>query len=123
MVSEVEFELHAVGIDLYADFAVEDLDAAAAPFGGFAEFGEVDAGEEHALGLEEQVIALFGVVVENVVGMLAVGAQEEVQELGREARRLDGQGEFGQEVLQPAPGLHRTPREADVFAFGGDLLL
>ena len=76
MVAEIQLELHPVGVDLHADLAVEDLDAAAAPLGGFAELREVDAREQHPLGLEQQVVALLGVVVEDVVGMLAVGAQE-----------------------------------------------
>ena len=121
MVAEIQLELHAVGVDLHADLAVEDLDAAAAPLRGFAELREVDAREQHPLGLEQQVVALLGIVVQDVVGVLAVGAQEEVEELGREARRTDRQREFRQQVLQTASGLHRTPCEADVLLFGGDL--
>ena len=49
---------------------------------GFAELREVDAREQHPLGLEQQVVALLGVVVQDVVGVLAVGAQEEVEEPG-----------------------------------------
>ena len=120
VVSEIQLELHPVGIDLHADLAVENLDAAATPLLRFAELREIDAREQHPLGFEQQVVALLGVVVQDVVGVLAVGAQEEVEEPGREARRMNRQRELRQQVLQTASGLHRTPCEADVLLFGGD---
>ena len=79
---EVQFVLHAVVVDLFADLAVEYPDARPAPAVRVAELGEEHPREDEPLGLEQQVVALGREVARDMFRMAVVVFEKMQEEIG-----------------------------------------
>ena len=115
VVVEVQFVLHAVVVDLFADLAVEYPDARLAPAVRVAELGEEHPREDEPLGLEQQVVALGREVARDMLRMAVVVFEKMQEKIGVE--RLGGQKieELVDLELQPVAHLEGPPGEIDVF--------
>ena len=115
VVVQVQFVLHAVVVDLFADLAVEDFYARRAPAGCVAELREEDPGEDEPLGLEQQVVALGREMARDMLRVAVVVFEKMQEETGVE--RFGGQEieELVDLKLQPVAHFEGPPGEIDVL--------